>query len=726
LLCCYDTGEGEEPYKEESMPARMRSRHQPVVRLGVLIALLCVFAAESAAAEPTLDLKGWLGQPGVKLVAVEFYATWCKPCMKAVPKWKKLHEKYRSRGLRLLVVAVQEQGMCASPNWNPDAVICDEDGALQEAWKADALPQAFLWSWQGNLLVSHGSVEQVEKSIENYFLAQPRLFVADPEDEEGKVFSKAKPLKRAIKIEFARSGKISVVPSKQELDELRKLRKDSHSASFADKTQCKLGEEMSPNVLVKSTVTSGGKKRLLVGLFSIENGCLIASSRAPIGWEGLQGAVTDSVGQLVRLLSGQVELPKPKSTPVQPPPVEEPRPIAAEPSPPAPESETPLPEAAPPQPLEEKAAPVAVVAAPQLPPPPPPPPPKMLDVDFGDTSKNALPVGWLGDSTSYVSDAAGVLALNATSAKQNTILVPIEGVPDNFEFEVDYKLNKACCSPLSFRLGNLTFGLHTNGRSWLDQAVFRLKKPARRRGAATTEHNWAEERTTLRVTKEGAVFKLFVQGKQVALARKDDFRPGPWVVINDEQPFDLFRIRLVPLGSSASVTDVRLWGRVAYSEDFKAVEEGTVPGGWEYAGTLAVKPGKMFRGRKGIAPFKNGPHKFKVRKIGYGTNYSVRFLLHNGSNCCSTLQFDVNGFKFGLHTNGKSHLGETIFSLDGALPWEKDFAVVDYVRKGEVHSLFVNGLRVSVTRAPVSSPTSSLAFAYGGDFFLDEVTVWTK
>ncbi|CAN0529769.1 unnamed protein product, partial [Laminaria digitata] len=34
-----------------------------------------------------LDLGAWVARPGVRLVVVEFYATWCEPCMKAVPQW---------------------------------------------------------------------------------------------------------------------------------------------------------------------------------------------------------------------------------------------------------------------------------------------------------------------------------------------------------------------------------------------------------------------------------------------------------------------------------------------------------------------------------------------------------------------------------------------------------------------------------------------------------------
>ena len=37
-------------------------------------------------------------------MVVEFYATWCEPCMDAIPRWKKLHDKYRGVALRLHLV----------------------------------------------------------------------------------------------------------------------------------------------------------------------------------------------------------------------------------------------------------------------------------------------------------------------------------------------------------------------------------------------------------------------------------------------------------------------------------------------------------------------------------------------------------------------------------------------------------------------------------------------
>jgi thiol-disulfide isomerase/thioredoxin len=60
--------------------------------------------ARPAFAGESLDVRDWLSRPGVKLLTVEFYASWCGPCKKAVPQWKALHEKYRDQGLQLVVV----------------------------------------------------------------------------------------------------------------------------------------------------------------------------------------------------------------------------------------------------------------------------------------------------------------------------------------------------------------------------------------------------------------------------------------------------------------------------------------------------------------------------------------------------------------------------------------------------------------------------------------------
>ena len=277
----------------------------------VMILVLTLLTVPSRAfAWANLDVRGWLSRPGVKLLAVEFYATWCGPCMKAVPQWKKLHEKYRSKGLRLVVVSVQDEGACASPDWNPDRVVCDEDGTLQQAWKANNLPQAFLWSWQGNMLVSHGDVDQVEKAIEAYFERVPRILVADPKDGRGVPLDDGAGLKHMVRSELSRVAKLDIVADKETLEELRALRKEGYNPNYDTKTACKLGAEVSPNTRLDITLrNSGNIQRLYLELFSVENGCLTASAKAPVMKGDLDTAVVEVVNQLVVHLAGNVTMP---------------------------------------------------------------------------------------------------------------------------------------------------------------------------------------------------------------------------------------------------------------------------------------------------------------------------------------------------------------------------------------------------------------------------------
>ena len=145
--------------------------------LGLLpLFLLC---APGPARAASLDLDAWLKKPGVRLLAVEFYATWCEPCMEAVPRWAELHDKYERDGLRLVVVATRDpKGGCFNPGWNPDDVICDDDGRLADRFGASkSLPAAFLWSWQGKLLANHAHVDGVERAVRDYFVKAPRIDV---------------------------------------------------------------------------------------------------------------------------------------------------------------------------------------------------------------------------------------------------------------------------------------------------------------------------------------------------------------------------------------------------------------------------------------------------------------------------------------------------------------------------------------------------------------------
>jgi len=253
-----------------------------------------------------------LKKPGVKLVAVDFYATWCEPCNAAIPKWKKLQEKYGDKGFKLIVVSVQSEGSCSQPpQWNPDKIVCDYDGDIADAWHANDLPQAFLWSWQGNLLVAHGGVDNVAAAIEQYFKKTPRVYVEEGSDKN---------IYQLVRSKLRENSKIEIVASDAERKALAELRKKSSNMNYDTKLQCKLGEEISANSrLVISKQKRGKKDALVLELFSVEKGCLTASGTATMHGN-IDTEVAEAVYNLLKNLLGSVSMPgeggvaaKPKS-----------------------------------------------------------------------------------------------------------------------------------------------------------------------------------------------------------------------------------------------------------------------------------------------------------------------------------------------------------------------------------------------------------------------------
>ena len=289
-----------------------------------LLALLALaLAAPPAQAGEDLPLDRLLAERGVRLVVVEFYATWCAPCMAAMPRWKALKEKYKGKGLRVVVVNTQDpDGGCRALPFVPDETVCDISGRVAQSFGLQGkLPAAFLWSWQGNLLVQAGHVDAVEAQVEHYLTESPRVLVQPGKDVPPAVAA-------AVRERLSDDGKVQVVAGEAEAKLVDAAKRAQAGARYDEKLQCALGQEVPANAILKvEQVGSGKDKYLNLGLYDLQGGCLLQN--ASIEWDSRDAKrmVSAAVSKLVRKLQrDRVQMPgtavakAPEAAPAGPPP----------------------------------------------------------------------------------------------------------------------------------------------------------------------------------------------------------------------------------------------------------------------------------------------------------------------------------------------------------------------------------------------------------------------
>jgi peroxiredoxin len=95
------------------------------------------------------DLKG-------KIVLVDYWATWCAPCVATMPEMQKLHEKYAAKGLTVLGVSIDEEGekkvkpFIAKRKFSYPILLDDQN--IWKGYNIKAIPALFLVDRDGQIV----------------------------------------------------------------------------------------------------------------------------------------------------------------------------------------------------------------------------------------------------------------------------------------------------------------------------------------------------------------------------------------------------------------------------------------------------------------------------------------------------------------------------------------------------------------------------------------------
>jgi thiol-disulfide isomerase/thioredoxin len=268
-----------------------------VLAIALLFASPPVFATEST--KHRFVVEDWLRRPGVTALAVEFFATWCKPCMESVPKWRALREKYGPLGFRLVVVSTRDpEGVCSNPGWSPDEIVCDDDGRIASRFGVDTLPAVDLFTWQGRHVVHRGRVEDVEEKLSEIARAATRVDIEIgtlPRDASITPGS----LGALVRARLASEGKLTIIADATERRKLAALKKRSFDSRYDDALECIVGRELSANALLRVFITPVPERRLILNLLSVERGCLEASASAAWTPKNPALAIAEAVSELL-------------------------------------------------------------------------------------------------------------------------------------------------------------------------------------------------------------------------------------------------------------------------------------------------------------------------------------------------------------------------------------------------------------------------------------------
>jgi thiol-disulfide isomerase/thioredoxin len=90
-----------------------------------------------------------------QVVLLDFWATWCGPCVQAMPQVERVAQEFRDRGVQLVAVNLQESpdrisAMLDRLQLHP-AVALDRDGKVAESYAAHAIPQTVIIDRNGTV-----------------------------------------------------------------------------------------------------------------------------------------------------------------------------------------------------------------------------------------------------------------------------------------------------------------------------------------------------------------------------------------------------------------------------------------------------------------------------------------------------------------------------------------------------------------------------------------------
>ena len=94
-----------------------------------------------------------------KVVLLNFWATWCPPCLKEMPSMEQLYQQFKAQGFTVVAVSTDKEGAAQVTPFVERLkvtfpILLDPDSALSKKYGARDLPSSFLINGKGQVIAA--------------------------------------------------------------------------------------------------------------------------------------------------------------------------------------------------------------------------------------------------------------------------------------------------------------------------------------------------------------------------------------------------------------------------------------------------------------------------------------------------------------------------------------------------------------------------------------------